>query len=858
MRTGKKLWKPFFLILILSLITISTQTKYAHAQLPVMSVSPDPNTYEVGDYFDVALYIAGVQSPGAASWDITLKFDSTILTVEDVDNDVTEGWWLSQDGFFATAFSATPTAQGIIMACYMTEDPGDVAATDEGELAYVHFKVIGPGKTAITLANTKLRDTDVVEIDHDVMPGTFYTDQPKADFKYSFEDQDLRDSPVVGQTITFNATHDPLSQTGSYDPNPGGELTMYTWDFGDNTPIISYVKDVNLTDITTHAYTLKGDYQINLTVTDNALPNHLRHTRILLGFHVAQRDVAITGMKISPAVAEPGSRVAINVTVKNLGTESEYFNVTLYYDDTMIYYNVTPGYIYRTAYCLALENGTDPRPPGIPLGPGKSLTIRFNWTTTGVPEASYAIRANVSIIPLMASAYNETLKNVEVDYTNNEKFGTAIITSEPINIAITDITVSPKVLATGQGPASISVEIENQGNIEETFSLSVFYNLTLIENRTDISLAPFSSTTEVFTLDTASLTNGTYIIIANASLVLGEMLTEDNSFTYPDNVIISHVPIASFTSTPEAPRVGDTVSFNASGSSDPDGNITDYIWGFGDGTALTHGKTTTHIYLQAKTYDLNLTVIDNVGLNTTLTTQITIDKATSNITLLVSPTTLTFGSQVTINGKISPPRSQVDAVIMFRVEGDLGWSDLPSVTVKTNATGHYSSSWAPPGAKAYQIQTHWSGDVNTYASFSAIANITVNKIGSEITSLATPKTVTVGSGVTVTGKITPTRSGVIVTIQARLEGETESAVGTTATDSTGSYSLTWTPEEAGTYEVRAIWGGDDNTISDQSEWETVTVNEAESPIPWYYIVGGVAAVVIIIAVAVYFLKIRKP
>lgn len=846
-----KFWKPFVLILILNVMTVSTQTRRAYA-LPEISFILQENTAEVGGDFWVALYITGVQAPGATAWQVTLKYDSSILTIENLDTDIVEGNWLKDFGAIPTYFSASSTPLGITVACMITQpNPGRYGS---GTMANIKFTVIGPGGCSLGLSDTLLVDADDAPIDHTIVPGTFYTDQPKADFSYSFRDDDLRDSPIMGETITFNATYDPSTGRGSYDPNPGGEIIEYRWDFGDGT-VIAYVLGENLTAIASHSYTPNGDYSVTLPVTDNNFDlGPLTHssTRQL---HVALRDLAITNMKIKPAAAVEGTIVHVNVTVKNLGTEAEYFNLTLYYDSTMIYYNVTPGYLHRTAFCLALENGTDPRPPGIALLPGESLTIRFNWTTTGVPEAFYAIRANVSIIPNYQE-FDRFLEDVEVNYANNEKLGTAIITSEPINIAITDITVSPKVIAVGQGPTSISVAVSNEGTFEETFSVSVFYNSTLIENRTSVYLAPKASTTEIFSWDTAGLVKGTYIISANASLVPNEMIPDDNTFTYPDNVIISDPPVASFTYTPDTPRAGDTVSFDASGSSDPDGTIIDYIWGFGDGTALTHGITASHMYLQAETYDVNLTVTDNAKLNTTLTMQIIVDKSFSTITLSVSPTTLTFGNKVTINGKITPPRSQVDVLLMLKIQGEQTWSNL--ATPKTNATGYYSSSWTPPSAKTYQIQAKWTGDTNTFPSFSTILNVTVNKIASEITSSANPKTLTVGSGVTVTGKITPTRSGVIVTIQARFNGEAESAIGTATTDSTGAYSSTWTPEEAGTYEVRAIWSGDDNTLSDQSEWETVTINEAAPPIPIYYIAGGIAVVAIIIAAIVYFVKFRKP
>lgn len=74
-------------------------------------------------------------------------------------------------------------------------------------------------------------------------------------------------------------------------------------------------------------------------------------------------------------------------------------------------------------------------------------------------------------------------------------------------------------------------------------------------------------------------------------------------------------PDAEFVFSPTAPKVGETVVFDASGSSDPDGVITRYQWAFGDGSTGS-GVTATHVYGTAGDFTVTLAVTDDDG-NTT-------------------------------------------------------------------------------------------------------------------------------------------------------------------------------------------------------------------------------------------------
>jgi PKD repeat protein len=82
---------------------------------------------------------------------------------------------------------------------------------------------------------------------------------------------------------------------------------------------------------------------------------------------------------------------------------------------------------------------------------------------------------------------------------------------------------------------------------------------------------------------------------------------------------VNQSPVASFTSTAQ----GLTASFDAAGSSDPDGQIRSYTWDFGDGESGT-GIGPSHVYDSAGTYSVKLSVTDDDGATGTVTRSVTV------------------------------------------------------------------------------------------------------------------------------------------------------------------------------------------------------------------------------------------
>jgi glucose/arabinose dehydrogenase len=110
-------------------------------------------------------------------------------------------------------------------------------------------------------------------------------------------------------------------------------------------------------------------------------------------------------------------------------------------------------------------------------------------------------------------------------------------------------------------------------------------------------------------------------------------------------------PIASFTAIPNPTIVGSPVAFDASGSSDPDGNIVSYAWDFGDSTGGS-GDTVSHSYLTFGTFNATLTITDNESFTATAYRHI-VARAPPIASFTATPNPAIVGASVTFNASAS-------------------------------------------------------------------------------------------------------------------------------------------------------------------------------------------------------------
>jgi len=200
-----------------------------------------------------------------------------------------------------------------------------------------------------------------------------------------------------------------------------------------------------------------------------------------------------------------------------------------------------------------------------------------------------------------------------------------------------------------------------------------------------------------------------------------------------DDGYISNVdqpPTAVFTLSPAMPEVNETITFDASASNDPDGQITRYEWDFGDGNYINEtASTTTHAYQTSGTFTVTLIVIDNAtatqemkdAFNTTTVPHTWYELYSSYSTKLnlkaahdiavtsasVSPSRVTVGGSVTISATVKNHGIETETfdVIVYYDSNTATTTTVENLAADAEKT--LSLTWDTTGVttgKSYQIK----------------------------------------------------------------------------------------------------------------------------------------------------------
>jgi len=107
------------------------------------------------------------------------------------------------------------------------------------------------------------------------------------------------------------------------------------------------------------------------------------------------------------------------------------------------------------------------------------------------------------------------------------------ITHVPLHsIAILSVTPALTQAYTGQ-IINVTIVVENQGTVDESFNITLFYNDTVIRRESVSNLPPEAEAVVTFSWNTSTVSPATYIIKAVADPAIDEIDVADNTFTGP-------------------------------------------------------------------------------------------------------------------------------------------------------------------------------------------------------------------------------------------------------------------------------------------------------------------------------------
>ncbi|PSQ41911.1 hypothetical protein BRD17_09925 [Halobacteriales archaeon SW_7_68_16] len=194
---------------------------------------------------------------------------------------------------------------------------------------------------------------------------------------------------------------------------------------------------------------------------------------------------------------------------------------------------------------------------------------------------------------------------------------------------------------------------------------------------------------------------------------VGVRVTDDSRLTdtATTTVVVNEFPTASISVSPTSPTTADTVSVDASGSSDSDGSIASYDWTLGDG-ATASGETASHSYADDGTYTIELTVTDDDGATDTASTEVTVGNDAPTADLSVSSTSVTTGETVNIGASGS---SDSDGSI-----ASYDWTFGDGAAASGETASH---SYADDGTYTIEVTvTDDDGDTDTASTDVSVSN----------------------------------------------------------------------------------------------------------------------------------------
>ena len=537
----------------------------------------------------------------------------------------------------AVSFDATgSTDSGATITDY-SWDFGDGTTQDAGSTTTMSHAYATSGRYRVTLIVTNNNgegETTTQIVTVDVPPTASFTSSP-----------------------TFNT---PASFDASGSSDAVGTITDYSWNFGDGTG----TQDGGSTPTVSHTYGARGYYSVKLTVKNDAGQTATTTQGLIVD------DAPTVHLSPGSAVVTPNLPVSFNATADSDGPIASWswnFGDPSSPNNTSTIQNPTHTFTAPGTYAVTVTATDDLGVTGTKTGhitvdapPTASFLASPDQSSPGTAVSFDASGSTDAVGTITDYSWNfgdgtgtqdgGSTPTISHTYaTRNTYTVTLTLTNDADQTAtITHTVIVDNAPAVHLNPASAVV----------TPNLPLGFNATA---DTDGSIASWSWNfgDPSSPNNTSTIQNPTHTFTAPGTYAVTVTATDDLGVTgtKTGHITVDAPPTASFLASPDQSSPGTAVSFDASGSTDAVGTITDYSWNFGDGTGTQDGGSTptiSHTYATRNTYTVTLTLTNDADQTATSTQTVTVDDPPT-ATLTPSTTLTTPGSTVRFTSIASSP-----------------------------------------------------------------------------------------------------------------------------------------------------------------------------------------------------------
>lgn len=518
-------------------------------------------------------------------------------------------------------------------------------------------------------------------------------------------------------SFTTSASNLQLDVDSSASSDPDGQALTRAWAWGDgNTDSGGVTRS--------HTYAASGTYTVVLTVTDT--------------FGVSSTSSAT--VSVSNANTPPTSSLSANVTTGNVPLDVRFTLGGSDPDGSIASWTLTHG------------DGTSTSGTTLPATRDKQYTVAggnypANLTVTDNNGATHTtqvvITTNAPPVPTLSANRTSGAAPMDVLFTlggsdpdgsvaswsmsfgdGTSSSGTTlpILQGKKYNLSSTyqaNLTVTDN----GGATATATVTIVANALPTATLSANVTTGAAPLDVRFSLGGSDPGGSIASWTLSYGDGTSATGTSLPTtrdkqyplASTYAANLTVTDNdgaTHTASVTIVANARPTASFVVTGTSLL---TVNVDGTGSSDPGGSVASWAWEWGDGTTSTTASgTTSHVYATGGSYQVNLTVTDNLGATSAAVQQVATPNRAPTLT------SLTVTSLNELNATLSTVASDPDGQTITYV---YAWGDATNVSDR-GTTSTAIHTWAQPGN--YTVTVFVNDTLGGSASATTLVQATSN------------------------------------------------------------------------------------------------------------------------------------